>query len=291
MGIVNRTPDSFSDGGRFVEDGAARSHVAALVRAGADVVDLGAESTRPGAPAVAPATQIVRLGALVGYAVSLGVTVSVDTTSPEVAAFALAEGARMINSVALAPARDLARLAARHGADLILTHCRGSMTEMAGFSRYPDDAYGDVVEDVAREWRCAAEEALSMGLPPERLWFDPGLGFTKNAAQSLELCARLDELKARVEHPILVGASRKSFVAHAIANGDAEGPEDRLGGSLAAALDCARRGADMLRVHDVRETVQALAYLRAVARHERARVTPSATTSSDATREATCSTA
>jgi dihydropteroate synthase len=291
MGIVNRTPDSFSDGGLFLNDGAARSHVDALVRAGADVLDLGAESTRPGAPPVSAAAQIARLGSLIAYAASLGVKVSVDTTSTEVAAFALAEGASMINSVALAPAREFAALAVRHGAELVLTHCRGSMTEMSDFSRYPDDGYRDVVEDVVREWRAAAAESLAVGLPRERLWFDPGLGFTKNAAQSLELCARLGELRAHVGHPILVGASRKSFVATAVAERELPRPEDRLGGSLAAALDCARRGANMLRVHDVRETVQALAYLRAVERHQRPRTVPSATTSVDAPRGEACSTA
>lgn len=271
MGIVNRTPDSFSDGGRYLDDGAARSFVAALARAGADVVDLGAESTRPGAAPVPSTEQIERLGDLVGYAASLGVVASVDTTSPDVAAFALEAGARMINSVALEPARELARVAMRYGAHLVLTHCRGSMTEMQAFSEYPDDAYDDVVADVAGEWERAAGQALAIGIPRERLWFDPGLGFTKNARQSLELSVRLTELKRRLGHPVLVGASRKSFVAHTVGGERTPAPGDRLGGSLAAALDSARRGADMVRVHDVFETVQALAYLRAVDALERAR--------------------
>jgi len=278
MGVVNRTPDSFFDGGQFLGDETSRSRVTALVRDGADVIDLGAESTRPGSAEVSVAEQIERLGDAIAFAVSLGVAVSVDTTQPEVARFALTQGARLINSVALAPARELAELAVAFGADLVLTHCRGSMTAMKGFSAYEGDGYDDVVTDVATEWGAAADDALKAGLPAERLWFDPGLGFTKNAAQSLELCARLGELKALVRHPVLVGASRKSYVGIVTARDGLVAPAaERLGGSLAAALDCAERGADMLRVHDVAETVQALAYRRAVlacevdlvARHDR----------------------
>jgi dihydropteroate synthase len=265
MGVVNRTPDSFFDGGHFLGDASARSHVERLLRDGADVLDIGAESTRPGAPAIAPREQMERLGDAIAYAVSLGATVSVDTTSPEVARFALEQGARMINSVALEPARDLAELAVAFDADLVLTHCRGSMTRMPGFSTYDSAAYGDVVRDVANEWSAAAGAALAVGLAAPRLWFDPGLGFTKNAEQSLELCVRLRELKSALGHPFLVGASRKSYLGAVTARGGVPAPaSERLGASLAAALDCASKGADMLRVHDVAETVQALAYQRAV---------------------------
>jgi dihydropteroate synthase len=265
MGIVNRTPDSFFDGGRYLDDDAGRSRVDALVRAGADVVDFGAESTRPGAAPIDAETQIFRLGDSIAYAVSLGLTVSVDTTLPAVAEHALRLGARMLNSVSLAPAATFGALAARFDADLVLTHCRGSMTDMRGFSTYDANGYGDIVDDVVAEWTQAAHLALGAGLPPERLWFDPGLGFTKNATQSLELCVRLTELKARLGHPILVGPSRKSYVALSVTEGGTPaGPIERLGGSLAAVLDCAARGVEMVRVHDVAETVQALAYQRAV---------------------------
>lgn len=267
MGIVNRTPDSFFDGGRYLEDEAARSRVDDLVRAGVDVIDIGAESTRPGAVPVEAREQMDRLGDLVAYAVSRRAQVSVDTTLPQVAEHAVRLGARMINSISLEPARELGSLAARHGVDLVLTHCRGSMTTMPGFSRYADDAYEDIVADVAREWLEAAALAMAAGLPRERLWFDPGLGFAKNARQSLELCARLRELKNVVGHPVLVGASRKSYVAAAVTNtGERPAAADLLAGSLAAAIDCTRRGADMLRVHDATETIQALAYLSAVER-------------------------
>ncbi|MBI4703139.1 MAG: dihydropteroate synthase [Deltaproteobacteria bacterium] len=281
MGIVNRTPDSFFDGGAYLDERAARARVGQLVGEGADIIDIGAESTRPGAPAVSAAEQIARLGSLVAYAVGQGVTVSVDTTSPEVAEHALDQGATMINSVSLGPAAPLGRLAAAHGAALVLAHCRGSMSEMAGFGAYRDDAYGDVVADVAREWGEAARLALGAGLAPSRLVFDPGLGFTKNARQSLELCARLAEFRS-LGHPILVGPGRKSFVAHAVAaelGGEPPAPADRLGGTIAAAIECAAAGADIIRVHDVGPVRQALAYLRALSR-ARARGTDVATLAS-----------
>jgi dihydropteroate synthase len=266
MGVVNRTPDSFYDGGRYQEDDAARARIDRLVQQGADIIDVGAESTRPGAPAVSAREQIARLGEVIAYASRLAI-VSIDTTLPEVAAQAIAQGARMINSVSLAPAADLARIAKDAGCDLVLTHCRGSMSEMSGFSEYRADGYGDVVADVAREWNAAAAVAVAAGLPPDRLICDPGLGFAKSAEQSLTLCAGLAELKERVGRRILVGPGRKSYLARAVAGvlgGEPPAPDDRLGATLCAALDSATQGADILRVHDVGPLRQALAYLQAV---------------------------
>lgn len=272
MGIVNRTPNSFFDGGAYLGDTAARARVDQLLREGADIIDVGAESSRPGAPIVSAGEQIERLGDLIAYASERvdGVIVSVDTTSADVAEHAARQGARMINSVALTPAADLGRVAAGAGADLVLTHCRdtaGSLNDMTDFSVYADDAYGDVVAEVASEWLEAAAAAERCGLPAERIIFDPGLGFTKNARQSLTLAARLDDLKRRVApHRVLVGASRKSYVARTVADelgGEPPPPSERLGGSVAAALDCAARGADILRVHDVAVVRQALAYAAA----------------------------
>jgi dihydropteroate synthase len=276
MGIVNRTPDSFFDGGQYLDDAAAHVRVDQLVEAGADIIDVGCESTRPGAPAVSAAEQKDRLGALIAYIASHHCRASVDTTSPEVAAHAVTQGATVINSVALEPAAELGRLAAQANADLVLTHCRGSMTAMAGFSAYADDAYGDVVDDVLVEWEEAARRAAEAGLSRDRLIFDPGLGFTKNAAQSLELCARLGELKRRLGGVrVLVGPSRKSYIATTVAAelGSAPpSPAERLGGTIAAVLDCVARGADIVRVHDVAETAQALAYAEAMG--ARAATTP-----------------
>jgi dihydropteroate synthase len=262
MGILNRTPDSFSDGGRFVEDGAALARVEAMQREGAALIDVGAESTRPGAAPVGATAQLARLGGLVRL-LAPRVLVSIDTTLPEVAERALRDGARVINSVSLLPAAELGALARAHGAALVLMHSRGAMEAMAGFSAGADDAYVDVVADVAREWRAAAERALAAGLPREDLVLDPGLGFFKNARQSLELCARLDELAA-LGFPVLVGPSRKSFVTR-IAGDDPPAPPDRrLGGGLAATIACVERGAAIVRTHDVSETRQALAVAAAL---------------------------
>ena len=269
MGVLNRTPDSFSDGGRYLDEAAALGQVEAMIREGAAIIDVGAESTRPGAPAVGAKEQVERLGDLKGLgarATALGALVSIDTTLPEVAEHALRSGVAIVNSVSLEPARDLGELVRGHGASLVLMHCRGSMTDMAGFSAYPDAAYGDVVADVAREWSVAAAKALGTGLSREDLVLDPGLGFAKNARQSLELCARLDELVC-LGFPVLVGASRKSFVARAAAgDGPLPLPGERLGGTIAATLACVEKGAAIARVHDVGAVGQALAVARAMKR-------------------------
>jgi dihydropteroate synthase len=148
---------------------------------------------------------------------------------------------------------DLARVAARFGAGLLLMHTRGSFGSMRGFSEYPDDAYVDVVADVRREWCAARDRAVAAGVPRENVWFDPGIGFGKNARQSFELLRRLGELRD-LGVPIVVGASRKSFIRAV----DDVGPEERLGGTIAACLWCAAQGARVLRVHDVRAVRQAL---------------------------------
>lgn len=266
MGVCNRTPDSFSDGGLFLDDAAAEAHVQALLEDGADIVDIGAESTRPGSSPVADDEQIARIGPLVRASVARGALVSIDTTSPAVAEHALHEGARIVNTVSLEPSAELGALAARFGAALVLMHSRGSMSDMRGYSVYDDAAYDDVVADVTREWSAAAERALQAGLPREELVLDPGLGFAKNARHSLELCARLGELVA-LGFPVLVGASRKSFVARAAArdkDAPLAPPAERLGGSVAASLACVARGAAIVRVHDVAPMVQALAVTAAI---------------------------
>lgn len=265
MGVCNRTPDSFSDGALFVDEAAAEEHVRKLVAEGAHIIDIGAESTRPGAEPVEASEQIRRMGTTIRRTRALGVLVSIDTTSPTVAAWALEEGASIVNTVSLDPAEELGALAARAGASLVLTHARGSMTAMPGFSVYEDAAYGDVVADVAQEWTAAADRALAAGLPREDLVLDPGLGFTKNAQHSIELCRRLGELCA-LGFPVLVGPSRKSFLARIAAREGAAlaPPNERIGGTIAAVLACVRRGAGIVRVHDVHATVQALAISAAI---------------------------
>lgn len=261
MGILNTTPDSFSDGGMFQTAELARARIDELVAQGADVIDIGGESTRPGAARVPPALQIERTLPAIRYAAERA-CVSIDTTSAAVAEAAVAAGASVINDVSLLSDEGLAEVAARTGAALVLSHARGQQEEMRGFSVHPDAAYADVVRDVLADWESAAERARRRGVARGQLVMDPGLGFTKNLRQSRELLRRLGELVAALDVPVLVGASRKSFLTMV---DDGAGPKERLGASIAAALVAARAGAAVLRVHDVRETRQAIDLVRAMA--------------------------
>jgi dihydropteroate synthase len=257
MGVLNVTPDSFSDGGLYLDAADAKRRVDELLAAGADIVDIGGESTRPGAAPVPADEQIARIDrALVYAARERHALVSVDTTSVEVARHALAQGAAIVNDVSCLADDELARVVADAGASLVLMHARGPMSEMRGFSDAPDDSYGDVVRDVAREWGVARERAERRGLDRREVIFDPGLGYMKNAAHSIELIARLGEFRS-LGAPMLVGPSRKSFIAK-IASPEAA-PSGRLGGTIAACLAAADRGASILRVHDVFAVRQALA--------------------------------
>jgi len=255
MGVCNVTPDSFSDGGRHLEPTAARARVDDLMAQGADILDIGGESTRPGAAAVAAREQIERVLDPLRYAASLGACVSIDTSSAEVADVCLAAGASAVNDVSCLRDDALAKVVAARGAALVLMHARGTQEKMGGFSRYPDDGYGDIVADVIAEWNAAAARAAAAGVRRDAFAMDPGLGFAKNARQSTELLARLNEIVRAIDVPIAVGASRKSFLT--IVDADAS-PADRLGASIAAAQHAARAGAAILRVHDVRATRQAL---------------------------------
>jgi dihydropteroate synthase len=225
------------------------------------VLDIGAESSRPGATPVPPAEQLERIDAALRHAVARGAVVSIDTTSPEVAARALEAGARLINDVSCLADPDLARVTARGGGVLVLMHARGPMSGQPGFSVYPDGGYADVARDVLAEWRGARDRAVAAGLARGDVWLDPGLGFMKNARQSFELLARLGEL-VQEGVPVVVGPSRKSFIAAV----DGSPPADRLGGTIAACLSAVERGARVLRVHDVLAVRQALAVSRLAGR-------------------------
>jgi dihydropteroate synthase len=254
VGVCNVTPDSFSDGGKHFSYEAACAHVDELFAEGADAVDIGAESTRPGAIPVSADAQLERLLEVVKYAATRG-CVSVDTASADVASVCLAAGAVAVNDVSCLSDPRLATVAGQRGAVLILMHARGPQSAMRGFSQYPDDGYGDVVLDVLREWGQAADLAVSHGLPPSALVMDPGLGFAKSAKQSMALLARVGELVRALPVPVMLGASRKSFLR--LVDADAA-PADRLGASVAAAVRAARGGAQLVRVHDVRATRQAI---------------------------------
>jgi dihydropteroate synthase len=258
MGVCNVTPDSFSDGGAFLAPEAARARVDALMDEGADIVDVGGESTRPRAQPVPVDTQIARVLDVVRYAAQRGACVSIDTTSPEVAAACLDAGACAVNDVSCLLHEGLARVVAASAAALVLMHARGTQAEMRGFSRYPDDGYGDVVHDVCVEWEASAARAGWLGVPRDAIVMDPGFGFAKNARQSTELLARLGEVVREIGVPVAIGASRKSFLARVDKDDEETRPSERLGASIAAALHAARAGAQILRVHDVRATRQAI---------------------------------
>lgn len=258
MGVLNVTPDSFYDGGRHAGPAQARAHVDALLDEGADLIDVGGESSRPGCVPVPAREQLARIEPALAHAVARGAVVSVDTTSPEVAERALALGARIVNDVSCLADDALARVTARHGGVLILMHSREPMSALSGFSEYPDSAYADVVADVLTEWRRARDRAVAVGMRAEDVWLDPGIGFAKNARQSFELLGRLSEL-TREGVPVVVGPSRKSFIRAV----DDVPPAERLGGTIAACLHAEGRGARVLRVHDVRAVRQALSVARA----------------------------
>jgi dihydropteroate synthase len=255
MGVCNVTPDSFSDGGRFFSAEAARARVDELLAEGADIVDIGGESTRPGAVAVPPSEQMSRVLDAVRYAASKGACVTIDTAHPEVAARALEAGACAVNDASCLREPGLASAVASAGAALVLMHTRGTPGDMAGFSRYPDGGYADVVRDVCAEWEQAASRARSLGVRSDALVMDPGYGFAKNARQSIDLLARLAEVVATVGVPVAVGVSRKSFLTTVDAGA---GPTERLGASIAAAVHAALEGAAIVRIHDVRATRQAI---------------------------------
>ncbi|HWO09755.1 MAG TPA: dihydropteroate synthase [Polyangiaceae bacterium] len=253
MGIVNVTPNSFYDGGRYEAPEAGRQRVVQLLAEGADIVDIGGESSKPGAPRVSAEAQLERIGAALGEALEHGAVVSVDTASPAVAEAVLARGAHIINDVTCLSEPELASVVARHQAHLIVSHARAHQSEMKGYSEWPDDDYSDVVADVRRDLDAARAEAERRGVRPGHVWYDPGLGFSKNARHTIELLSRTAELAAS-GCVVVVGASRKSFIRtlHESA------PEERLGGTLAASLWAARAGARVLRVHDVAALRQAL---------------------------------
>jgi len=250
MGVLNVTPDSFSDGGRYLDPAAAIARGRELLAQGADLLDLGAESTRPGSAAVPAEEQVRRLEPVVAALVTEpGAVLSVDTRSAEVAARALEWGVHVVNDVSALGDPGMAAAVAPSGAGLVLMHMRGTPATMQG-----DLRYDDVVAEVSVHLRRRMAAAVAAGIAEERIALDPGIGFGKSAEQSLRLLARTDDLAA-IGRPVLVGASRKSFLARLL--GDA--PADRrLEASLAAAALAAFLGARILRAHDVAETVRAV---------------------------------
>ncbi|WP_331085143.1 dihydropteroate synthase [Phenylobacterium sp.] len=259
MGIVNATPDSFSDGGRFLDPAAALAHARRLIAEGADMLDVGAESTRPGAEPVPVELEIERIVPLVrAIRAESAVPVSVDTMKPQVARAAVAAGAAIWNDVtALRHAPNSLHVAAELGCEVVLMHMQGEPRTMQA-----EPHYDDVVTEVAEFLAARAEAAMAAGVARERIWLDPGIGFGKHMLRhNLPLMAGLPRIVA-LGFPVLLGASRKSFIG-ALSGGAA--PDQRLGGSIAAALVGASAGVAAVRVHDVAETVQALNVQAAIA--------------------------
>ena len=265
MGIVNVTPDSFSDGGALLDPARAIDAAVQMVADGADLLDVGGESTRPGAEPLGAAEEMRRvLPVIEGLAARVRVPISIDTYKPQVAEAALGAGASLVNDISgLRYEPDLAKVAAKHGAALVLMHTRGRSRDM-----YEHAVYHDVVDEVLDELRESVAFATGAGVPPDRIIVDPGLGFAKDAAHTYEALARLDEF-SQLGRPILVGPSRKRFLTkpfdvaqgkpYDVAQGKPRGeapPVERDWATAAAVSAAVFGGAHIVRVHAVREMVQ-----------------------------------
>lgn len=259
MGILNVTPDSFSDGGKYSSVEAAVERVGEMIDEGVDIVDIGGESTRPGSRPVPADEEIRRCAPIIAAIVrKFDIPVSIDTWKSEVAAAAIDSGAEIVNDIAgLRWDPRLAEVAARSGSGIVLMHSRGEFGSM--HDQEPvEGIFAEVRKDLAR----AIDAAVSAGISRQKIALDVGIGFGKTLEQNLALIGRLNEIAADLrDFPILVGASRKSFIGKLTGGVSAD---QRLGGSLAAAIVAAQNGARILRVHDIRETVQALQIAAAI---------------------------
>jgi dihydropteroate synthase len=248
MAVLNVTPDSFSDGGRFNSVAKACAHALRLVKAGADILDVGGESTRPGAQPVSLDEELARvLPVIQGIREQLGtVPISIDTTKAAVARAAVMSGAGLVNDISggLFDPLMLETVAALE-VPICLMHLRGTPDTMQQLADYQD-----VTQEVGDELAQRVAAATAAGIKPENILIDPGIGFAKTAAQSIELLRNLRTLRDRLELPLLVGVSRKSFIGHIL---DRPDPQNRLWGTAAACCVAIERGADLLRVHDVAE--------------------------------------
>jgi len=245
MGILNVTPDSFSDGGQFVDPQDALRQAQKMVEAGADIIDIGAESTRPygGQKPVTLEEELARLQPVLAPVIEMGTPVSIDTMKPEVALWAIGLGASIVNDVwGLQRDPNMARVVAGGGVPVICMH-----------NRYKADSSINIMSDINAFFTYSIEVALKADIPRDCIVLDPGIGFGKTPEQSMEAIAKLEAFK-RFKLPILVGASRKRFIDTV----SPAPPLERVGGSLAAHLIAVRNGANIIRTHDVAETIQAI---------------------------------
>ena len=253
MGILNLTPDSFSDGGQFLSPEDAVAHARHMVEQGAQIIDLGGESTRPGSEPVSEQDELARVLPVIESLLKEDFVLSLDTTKPAVALAGLQAGVSILNDVS-GGNQDMLEHSARFQAGYVLMHTQGSPQTMQDSPKYDD-----VVEEVRAFFDAKAEDLQALELP--RLWIDPGIGFGKTLEHNLALMRELDEL-IDPRWGILLGSSRKSWIDHLC---NAPDPQDRLGGSLCSALAGVARGAEIIRAHDVRETVQALEVAKGLA--------------------------
>ncbi len=255
MGVVNVTPDSFSDGGLYLDPTRAIEHGRELEQAGAVILDVGGESTRPGAEAVSVEEELRRVEPVVAGLAAGEAAISIDTSKRMVAEVALDAGAEIVNDVtALRGDPAMATLCADRGATVVLMHMLGTPRTMQEEPRYDD-----VVEDVKAFLAGRIEVATAAGISEERIWLDPGIGFGKTAEHNLELLRRLAELR-ELGRPLVVGTSRKSFIGRV----DGSDAGERLGGTIASSVLAAAEGAEVLRVHDVAEVGQAMVLAGAI---------------------------
>lgn len=257
MGILNRTPDSFSDGGLFMDEKTAIERAYQMVSEGADIIDIGGESTRPGADTVSADEEMARVIPII-EAVSkfIDIPISIDTYKAAVAAMAIKAGAAVINDItALCGDSDMADVAAGSGAPIVLMHMRGNPKTMQ-----QDICYDSLIDDMIKSLRRSVDLAVRAGVDDSKIIIDPGIGFGKTIEHNLEILNRLDDFKI-LDKPIMVGVSRKSFIVKTLLkcgiNEDDIKKSGALMGSAAAAVISITRGANMLRVHDVKEAVAA----------------------------------
>lgn len=269
-GVLNITPDSFSDGGTYLRAQDALAQADRLIADGAHVVDVGGASSRPpgklygaGADPVSAQEEQRRVLPVVEALCAQGLIVSIDTVKPEVARAALAAGARIVNDVSCGASHELLEVAAEHGAEYVLMHTRG-----AGEATPENTAYADVVLEVRQELLAAAERAVAAGVARDKLWLDPGIGFAKTAEQSAALLAGLSVLVASGNR-VLCGPSRKGFIAELAPrpSGDRPAPFEREPGTLAAVTAAVLHGALAVRVHDVAAARQAVLVAEAIRKH------------------------
>jgi dihydropteroate synthase len=266
MGVVNVTPDSFSDGGRHFDTATAVAHGLSLAAAGADLIDVGGESTRPGAARVDAAEEIRRVVPVVRELAAAGISVSIDTMWQQTAAAALAAGAVMVNDVSGGAADpDLPRLVADAGVPYVVMHWRGHSADMQERA-----AYTDVVTEVSEELRCRVDAVVAAGVELEQIVLDPGIGFAKTPAHNWALLAHVDRLVA-LGRPLLIGASRKSFLGSLLATGATPRDTDhRADATVAITALVAAAGAWAVRVHEARANVDAVRVVAAIAAARRA---------------------